>query len=54
MRTKIPVRRVESILQELYSVKAQLNRKAKYDVGLLCAQIRKETKERTRNDKRAA
>ena len=54
MKTKNPGRRVDPILQELYSVKAQLNRMAKFDVDILCAQIRKESKERMWNAKRPA
>ena len=34
-------RQVDPLLRELYAVKASLNRKAKFDVKLLCAQVRK-------------
>lgn len=54
MKTKNSGRRVDPILQELYCVKAQLNRKAKYDMNILCVQIRKESRERVRNAKRTA
>ena len=47
-------RRVDPILQELYAVKASLNRKAKFDLKVLCAQIRNEAIQRKRESRRAA
>ena len=43
----LPARRLEPILQELYAVKAALNREAKFDVNILCEQVRKEARQRS-------
>lgn len=40
------MRSVDPILRELYAVKATLNRKAKFDLKVLCAQVRKEAQQR--------
>ena len=47
-------RHVDPILHELYAVKASLNRKAKYDLKVLCAQVRNEAIQRKRGNRRAA
>lgn len=47
-------RQVDPILQELYAVKASLNRKAKFNLKVLCAQIRTEAMQRKRGSRRAA
>lgn len=56
MKQKSPpaARPVEPLLQELYAVKTSLNRKAKFDVKLLCAQVRKEADQRKSFHRRAA
>ena len=43
----LPARRLEPILQELYAVKAALNRDAKFDLNILCEQVRKEARQRS-------
>ena len=48
------IRQVDPILRELYAVKAALNRKAKFDLKVLCEQVRKESAQRTRVPRRAA
>ena len=49
-----PARHIDRILQELYAVKASLNRKAKFDLKVLCAQVRNEASQRKRRNRRAA
>ena len=46
-KSVLPARRLEPILQELYAVKAALNREAKFDVNILCEQVRKEARQRS-------
>ncbi len=50
----VPARRVDPILQELYAVKSSLNRKAKFDLKVLCVQVRKEAARHQRETRRAA
>ena len=47
-------RHVDPILQELYAVKASLNRKAKFDLKVLCTQVRNEAIQHKRGSRRAA
>ena len=47
-------RQLDPILRELYAAKASLNRKARFDIKVLCDQVRKEADSRTRTPRRAA
>lgn len=49
-----PARHVDPILKDLYAVKASLNRKAKFDLKVLCAQVRKEAQRRKGSPSKAA
>jgi len=53
-KSALPTRYVDPILQDIYTVKASLNRKAKFDLPTLSAQVRTESAQRRRGSRQAA